>query len=468
MRQKSLLQVLLTLLLAVAFVSPAAAEIKLPTIIGDNMVLQREMPVPIWGWAEPKEKISVTFDNQSVATIADKDGKWKITLKELKASADPKGMAIRGDKSEPVDLKNILVGEVWVCSGQSNMEWPMTRTAKSAEEIEAAKYPEIRLFKLPKTQANEPQDNCPGSWSECSPATVKDFSAVGFFFGRHLYKDLGVPIGLIRTAWGGTPAENWTKKEILESHDILKPLVGRGSKLYNAMIHPLIPFAIRGAIWYQGESNCSRAFQYRTLFPAMIKNWRDDWGQGDFPFGFVQLAPFRYGRQDPACCAELWEAQVMTLKGLPNIGMAVTTDITTLRNIHPPNKQDVGLRLGLWAMATVYGKKDLVYSGPIYKSMKVEGDKIRLEFDHTGGGLASSDGKPLIDFTIAGEDQKFEPATAAIDGKTIVVQSDKVNNPVAVRFGWYDTATPNLINKECLPASPFRTDSWKGVTEPKE
>ncbi len=297
---------------------------------------------------------------------------------------------------------------------------------------------------------------------------MKDFSAVGFFFGRHLYKDLGVPIGLIRTAWGGTPAENWTKKEVLESHDILKSLVGRGSKLYNAMIHPLIPFAIRGAIWYQGESNCSRAFQYRTLFSAMIKNWRDDWGQGDFPFGFVQLAPFRYGGKDPACCAELWEAQVMALKGLPNVGMAVTTDITTLRNIHPPNKQDVGLRLGLWAMGTVYGKKDLVYSGPIYKSMKVDGDKIRLEFDHTGGGLASSDSEPLKDFTIAGEDQKFEPATATIDGKTIVVQSDKVKKPVAVRFGWYDTATPNLINKEGLPASPFRTDKWKGVTEPKE
>ena len=230
------------------------------------------------------------------------------------------------------------------------------------------------------------------------------------------------------------------------------------------MIAPLIPYAIRGAIWYQGESNIGRAYQYRTLFPAMIANWRADWGQGDFPFGFVQLAPYPLWTSNPACCAELREAQLMTLKSMPNTGMAVTMDIGNVKDIHPKNKQDVGRRLALWALAKVYGR-ELVYSGPIYKSMAVEGDKIRLQFDHVGGGLTASDGKPLVEFTIAGADQKFVPAVAQIDGNAIVVHSDQVAQPAAVRYAWRDEATPNLANKEGLPASPFRTDAWKGVTE---
>jgi len=455
------------LLAAACCASVATAEIKLPAVIGDNMVLQRDVPLPVWGWAEPAEMVSVTFDNQSITAKTGKDGRWSVTLKEAKVGP-PREIAIRGSKSEALTLKNVLVGEVWVCSGQSNMEWPMTRTMNSAEEIAAAKFPNIRLFNVKRLKAAEPQDNCEGQWQQCAPETVAGFSAVGFLFGRHLHYELDVPVGLIESAWGGTPAELWTRREVLESDPALKDLAPHGSSLYNGMIAPLIPYAIRGAIWYQGESNCSRAYQYRTLFPAMIKNWRDDWKQGDFPFGFVQLAPFRYGRLDPACCAELWEAQLLTLKNSPNTGMAVTTDIGNVGNIHPPNKQDVGRRLGLWARGTVYGEKDLVYSGPIYKSMNVEGEKIRLEFDHVGGGLAASDEKPLKDFTIAGEDERFVPATATIDGETIVVRADAVKNPVAVRFGWYDTAMPNLVNKEGLPASPFRTDTFKGVTQPDE
>jgi sialate O-acetylesterase len=231
------------------------------------------------------------------------------------------------------------------------------------------------------------------------------------------------------------------------------------------MIAPLLPYGVRGAIWYQGESNVSRAYQYRTLFPVMIRDWRAAFARPDMPFGFVQIAPFRYGGQDPANCAELWEAQLLTLKNVPNTGMVVTTDIGNIQDIHPKNKQDVCKRLGLWARATVYGQKDLVYSGPIYKSMAVEGNKIRLTFDHVGSGLITRDGKAPTDFTIAGADQKFLPAIAAIDGNTVVVSNDEIKEPAAVRFAWYDTAMPNLCNKESLPASPFRTDQWKGLTE---
>jgi len=464
MRGKGFLKLAASFLLGLCMLSAAVAEVKLPAIISSNMVLQRGIALPVWGWAEPGEMVAVTCAGQSVATKAGKDGRWQVALKELQPGP-PRQMVVTGSSGSKITLKNILVGEVWVCSGQSNMEWPLARTRNAKEEIAAAKYPNIRLFHVGRARAEEPQSDCKGQWKPCAPEATAGFSAVGYLFGRHLHKELQVPVGLIESAWGGTPAEFWTSRKVLESEPALKSLVARGSVLYNGMIAPLIPYAIRGAIWYQGESNVARAYQYRTLFPAMIRNWRSDWGQGDFPFGFVQLAPFRYGRQDPACCAELWEAQLLTLRSVPNTGMAVTTDISNVRNIHPANKQDVGKRLGLWAMATVYGKKDLVYSGPIYKSMKVEGEKIRVEFDHVGGGLASRDDKPLSHFTIAGEDRKFVPAAAEIDGETIVVHSDQVSKPVAVRFAWIDTAEPNLMNKEGLPASPFRTDKFKGVTE---
>jgi sialate O-acetylesterase len=443
----------------------AAAAVKLPAVIGDNMVLQRGRPVPIWGWADKGEEVTVAVAGQSLATKADAEGRWKVVLDKLDVG-EPLEMTVKGSSGSTRVLKNILVGEVWVCSGQSNMELPLSPCKNAQEEIAAAQYPKIRLFTVLKNNAPQPQVDCTGNWTECSPATVPGFSAVAYFFGRDVFLKLGVSVGLIHTSWGGTAAQLWTSRKVLESNPSLKGLVPGGSGLYNGMIAPLIPYAIRGAIWYQGESNIGGAFQYRTLFPAMIANWRADWGQGDFPFGFVQIAPFFYGGQDPALCAELREAQLLTLKASPNTGMAVTMDIGELKDIHPKNKQDVGKRLALWALAKVYGQKQ-VYSGPIYKSMTVEGQKIRLQFRHVGGGLVSSDGKPLVQFTIAGADQKFVPATAEIDGRSILVHSDQVTEPVAVRYAWRHDAQPNLANKAGLPASPFRTDTWKGLTEPR-
>ena len=474
MRGNGIVRALASCLVGLLVVSSAAAAVKLPAVFSDNMILQREQAVPVWGWADPDEELTVTIAGQTAKAKAGKDGRWQLKLPALQAGG-PHEMTIACPHGKTT-LKNVLVGEVWLCSGQSNMQWPVAASVNAQQEIAAANYPKIRLFTVKQKTADQPQDNCEGSWSECSPQSVPGFSAVGYFFIRHLHKELGVPAGMINTSWGGTPAEAWTSRKSLESEASLKPMLDRWANppekqansphrpayLYNAMIAPVAPFAIRGAIWYQGESNVSRAYQYRTLFPLMIRDWRAAWGQADLPFGFVQLAPFRYGGQDPACCAELWEAQTMTL-GLPNTGMAVTTDISDIKDIHPKNKQEVGLRLGLWALAKVYGK-DLVYSGPIYKSMAVEGNKVRVRFDHAAG-LKTRDGKEPSDFTIAGSDQTFQPAKTVIDGQTVVVSSEAVPQPVAVRFAWRDTAEPNLCNQAGLPASPFRTDQWKGLTE---
>jgi sialate O-acetylesterase len=296
-------------------------------------------------------------------------------------------------------------------------------------------------------------------------------SAVGYFFARELHKELDVPVGMLQTSWGGTVAEAWTSREALAAKENLRPILeriesvkghqNRASHLYNGMLHMLIPYGIRGAIWYQGESNVTRAEQYATLFPTMIGDWRKRWGQGDFPFYFVQLAPFHYnGHPEPDFLAEQWDSQLKTYRSVPNTGMAVTTDIATLGDIHPPNKQDVGKRLALWALARDYGRSGLVYSGPIYRSQEKEEGKIRVRFDHTGSGLASRDEQPLNEFTVAGADRKFVPAQAKVDGDSILVWSEEIPEPAAVRFGWQNVAQPNLMNKDGLPASPFRTDDW--------
>jgi len=472
MRYWNFARVLLCGMLVACLATVAAAAVKLPAVFGDNMVLQRGRPVPVWGWADPGEEVTVAIAGQSLSTKAKADGRWKVELAKLSVG-DPLEMTVEGSSGNIVTLKNILVGEVWVCSGQSNMEMGIRMCNDAAKEIAAAIHPRLRLFLVARAKAAQPATDVKATWKPCTPQNIAanswgGFSAAAYYFGRELQKELKVPVGLIEAAWGGTPAEFWTSRQVLEANPTLKPMAGHGesSVLYNAMIAPLVPYAIRGAIWYQGEANLSRAHQYRTLFPAMIANWRADWGQGDFPFGFVQLAPYRYNGQNPADYAELCEAQLMTLKSVPNTGMAVTTDIGNVRDIHPKNKQDVGRRLALWALAKVYGR-DIVYSGPIYKSMAIDGDKIRLQFDHVGGGLIARDGKPLSDFTIAGADKKFVPAVATIDGDTVVVHSDQIAQPVAVRYAWRDDVVPNLINKEELPASSFRTDSWKGVTEGK-
>ena len=458
----------------------ASAAVKLPAVIGDNMVLQRGQSVPIWGWADKGEEVTVAIAGQSVAAKADDNGRWQVSLAKLETGG-PLEMTVKSPAGS-LTLKNILVGEVWICSGQSNMEMGITMANNAKQEIAAADYPQIHLFTVTKTQTKEPATDVKGAWAECSPTTILSgawggFSASAYYFGRSLHKELKVPVGLIHTSWGGSPAEAWTSRKALESAAEENPVMkgAHGSGMYNGMIAPLIPYGIRGAIWYQGESNVGRAFQYRTLFPTMIRNWRTDWAQGDFPFYFVQIAPYMYNRPgkdkkpvDPArlqACAELWEAQLLTLKNVPATGMVVTTDIGDLKDIHPKNKQDVGGRLALWALAKVYGR-DVVCSGPIYRSMAVEGGKIRLQFD-SAVGLKSADGKPLSCFTIAGADEKFAAADAAIDGETVVVCAKEVAQPVAVRFAWREDAAPNLANQAGLPASPFRTDTWKGVTEPK-
>lgn len=474
MRCKALVRVAMCCVVVIGATAVASAAVKLPALFADNMVLQRGQAVPVWGWADKGEEVTVTVAGQTLTTKADDDGRWKVTLDKLEVG-QPLEMTVKGSSGNAVTLKNVAVGDVWLCAGQSNMEMGVTMCNDAAKEVAAANYPKIRLFMVTRAMTEQPATDVKGTWKPCSSESIAaggwgGFSATAYFFGRQLYKDLNVPIGLIDSSWGGTPAEFWTSRETLEANPVLKPLAkGEASRLYNGMIAPLIPYAIRGAIWYQGESNAMRAHQYQTLFPAMIANWRADWGQGDFPFGYVQIAPFNYRgawKIDPACCPELWEAQLLTLNAVPNTGMAVTSDISDLNDIHPKNKQDVGRRLALWALAKVYGR-DIVYSGPIYKSTAVEDNKIRLQFDHQGGGLTTRDGKPLTDFTIAGEDQKFVPAVATIDGGSVVVHSDQVAKPVAVRFAWRETSTPNLANKEGLPASSFRTDRWKGVTEGK-
>jgi sialate O-acetylesterase len=447
--------------------SVASADVRLPKIIGDHMVLQQQKKVNLWGWAEAGEKIVVKLADASAETNADQQGKWKVVL-DPPAAGGPYEMTVSGNNR--LTIKDILVGEVWICSGQSNMEWPIAASNNANEETENAKFPNMRLFTVTKKIAQDPQSDCEGSWKPCAPSSVASFSAVGYFFGRRLHKELNVPVGVVNSSWGGTLAEAWTSNSTLAGNEMFAKILERSadfdprtphqaSVLFNGMINPLIPFGIRGVIWYQGESNIKRAEQYAVLFPAMIQDWRKNWGQEEFPFYYVQLAPFRYQSLDPSLCAELREAQLDTLS-VPNTGMTVTMDIGNVKDIHPRNKQDVGKRLAGWALAKTYGRKDLIYSGPLYESMTVEGSKVRIKFKHVAEGLVARGDGPLTDFTLAGEDQKFVPAQAVIDGQTVVVSSDQVSKPVAVRFGWRDDAQPNLFNSAGLPASPFRTDRF--------
>ncbi len=644
-------KITLVTVIALTLTAQILADVTLPAVIADNMVLQRQTQCALWGWADPGEKVNVKASWQwfsSNPTTADADGKWKVAIKTPKAGG-PHTITIKA--ANTVTLKNILIGEVWICSGQSNMEMGMTMINNAEQEIAQANYPNIRLFNVKNTISALPLRDVTGTWVPCTPDAARNygpyggFSAAAYYFGRKLHKELNIPIGLIAAEWGGTPAQSWTSGKMLltmpdfaeqvklladndtmkkatqqyekdlakwqkdiktidpgtnenwsrpqlddsawktidlpslfenskignfdgivwyrrtidipddlagkdmtvslgkiDDHDrtffndtkigemnawnvnrnykISGPLVKAGTNtiairvhdtagaggfsgtasqmylqagdkkislagkwrykisvdqrsipkepdapaditahtptsLYNGMIHPLIPFTVRGAIWYQGESNAHAAKQYQTLFPNMIKSWRNAWNLGDFPFYYVQIAPYTYGYLNSAF---LREAQFMTLS-TPNVGMAVTMDIGNIRDIHPKNKKDVGQRLALWALAKDYGQKNLVYSGPVYKSMEIEGDKIRLSFDYTGSGLIAKDG-PLSHFTIAGADKNFVPATATIENDTIVVSSGKVPTPKAVRFAFTDNAEPNLSNKEGLPASSFRTDNW--------
>ena len=633
---------------------------KLATVFGDNMVLQQAMPVPVWGTAKPGAKINVQFAGQQAETTADSNGDWRLNLKPLTASFDPQTLNARSSDGQSVSLKNVLVGEVWVCSGQSNMEWPVSRVAHAADEMAKANHPAIRLLSVARRVSSTPERDLPGSavWSVCSPETIPQFSAVGYFFGRKLRESLNAPVGLINSSWGGTVAEAWTSREGLTNEPSLRDIVekyekelpvlkerhaewkafvdaheektkdtqnigyGKGwegekepagdwkdiavpgywqtsgydisgifwyrktveipakwagkelslaigatdksdvtyfnnekvggltmqetpdawcilrtykvpgrlvkagknviavrvhsnkfaggmtgpadamklscpsvpgdaplkldgqwrvaiettygkvefpkepigpgnqnspSGLYNGMLAPLIPLAARGAIWYQGESNADRAVQYRTLFPVLIRDWRRIWGQKQFGFYFVQLANYMARAAEPCDSqwAELREAQTMTL-ALPETGMAVAIDIGDGGDIHPANKQDVGLRLALAALHTTYGKKDVVPSGPLYKNAVRDGKTMRISFDYADG--LQKRGDRLTGFSIAGPDKKFVWADARIDGKTVVVSSPSVSDPAAVRYAWANNPDCNLYNAAGLPASPFRTD----------
>ncbi len=452
----------------------------------DNMVLQRGIRAPVWGWTTPGAAVKVTLDGRSSTAKADSTGKWLARVGPLPAGG-PYTLTVAG--KETVTFNNILMGDVWICSGQSNMEFGIGNANNAQAEIQSANYPQIRLFTVAKKVALVPQTTCVGHWDVCTPDTVRaggwnGFTAVGYFFGRELYNKLHIPIGLIHTSWGGTIAEAWTSPEALNALPDFTERVSEvqqrakdpaqvaspgnnpniSTVLYNGMIAPIVPFAIKGAIWYQGESNAGRAYQYRSLLPTMIKDWRARFDVGDFPFYIVQLANFTAVNPNPGDSdwAELREAQLMTAETLPHTWLAVTTDIGDAADIHPKDKQDVGKRLALASLGRDYGVKG-EYSGPIYKSMEKVLGGIRVSFDHVGTGLMAKEGE-LKGFAIAGEDKKWVWADAKIVGKSIIVSSPKVDKPMAVRYAWANNPVANLYNKEGLPASSFRTDDWPGVT----
>ena len=447
--------------LVLAVVAPVAAEVKLPAVIGSNMVLQRDVDLPIWGWAEPGEKVTVRLGKAEASATAEKDGKWRVSLPAVKYVPNRPALTMTVQGKNKIELKNILIGEVWVGSGQSNMEFRLSgsygvKPAGAKDAIAKADLPNVRLFHVRKVRAETPAKDVQAAWKACSPKTVPTFSAVLFYFGRRLNEELKMPIGLINSSWGGSPIEPWTVAHAGQKAN---------GRMYNAMIAPLQPFAVRGVIWYQGETNVMQknGWKYYGKMKALIEGWRKTWNNEKLSFYFVQIAPWA-GRYAPGQLPALWEAQAASVK-IPGTGMAVITDLVDdIRNIHPGKKLPVGNRLALWALAKDYGRKEIVYSGPLYVSMKVEGDKIRLSFAHVGGGLISRDGKDLSEFQIAGADGKFVPAKATIDGKTVVVSADGVAAPKQVRFGWRKTANPNLANKAHLPASPFQTDNWRGGT----
>lgn len=482
------------------------AELQLAPLFTDNAVLQQGTTVPVWGWAADGEVVTVKFRGQKVATTT-RNGKWLVNLKKLK-SGGPDTLTV-SSPARTIELTNVLVGEVWICSGQSNMEWPMSQSHQPETDIASATNTQIRFFLVPKKKSEVPTTRISSGWAVCSPETIKNRTAVGYYFGRALQQARKVPVGLIETYWGGSPAEAWMSREALEINpryqsEILDASVEvwkkhqetmtryecdkavaaskgeaftnpaprffawRPSELYNGMIAPLVPYAFKGAIWYQGESNAGRAEQYRTLFPDMIRDWRRDWGNSDFPFLAVQLAPFMAVKDQPAdsSWAELREAQWLSTRVLPSVGMAVITDVGDPKDIHPRKKQPVGERLALAARGIAYGEK-IEFSGPIYREQTIRDGKIIVHFDHVGKGLEARDGE-LKGFAICGEDRKFVWARAEIIGRTVEVSSPEVPKPVAVRYGWADCPVVNLWNKDGLPASPFRTDDFPMVTAGKK
>jgi len=498
------------------------AELRTPAVIGNHMVLQQNHLNPIWGWDKPNTAIEVKISGQSHKTVSDTKGYWRVTLSPMKASTSPKVMSIQGSSS--LTYENILVGEVWLCSGQSNMGWNLGQADDKDLESLGANFPHLRIISIPQVGTQEPQNDFKGKWDEVSPGSAIDFSAVGFLFGRRLHQVLGVPVGLIDNAWGGSACEAWIPRDRLNRLGVAKPYIDQWKKteahydfeklqtaykeklqvwqnrqiaarkagkvateirpraprnqmtgqhrpanLYNGVLHPIIGYGIKGTIWYQGESNADRAHAYREVFPLMIQSWRDAWKQGDFSFYWVQLADYREEMKDPVPekWPELREAQTMTLDKLKNVGEAVIIDTGEGRDIHPRNKQTVANRLARHALARDYGY-DIPHQSPRYQSMKVVGNKIILSFDHVGAGLYCFDTTQPQGFAICGKDQKFVWGHAKLKGKNSVeVWSEEIEDPVAVRYAWMNNPACNLYRRDgsvTLPVTPFRTDDFPMIT----
>jgi sialate O-acetylesterase len=444
------------------FLQATLGNISIPEIFSDNMVLQQRSEVQLWGWAKTGETVSVKADwmENEISVKAGSQGTWKVVLKTPEAGG-PYNIQIKGYNE--LILKNILIGEVWLCSGQSNMEWSaQSGILNGEEEIKNASYPEIRLFTVFQATSLYPQDHLTGEWSVCTPETMRSFSAVAYLFAKKLNKELGVPIGLINSSWGGTPAEAWMPEEVIAKDNYLKEAAAKQKpvpwgpvepgRIFNSMISPIIPFQIAGVLWYQGEANTINAFAYKEMLSTLISSWRLKWGY-DFPFYFAQIAPYKYGNPNEGVIVR--DAQRKALE-VPNTGMVVLSDIGDTLNIHPKNKTDVALRFANMALNRYYKKLQIVDSGPLFKQMVIEKNKAIISFDNSEG--LHSAGNKLTCFEIAGDDMVFYPADAKIKGEQVLVSSGNVKLPVAVRFAWSNTATPNLFNGANLPASCFKTE----------
>jgi len=498
---------ILPLLLALCAICLARADVSLAPLFQDRMVLQRDRPVPIWGRADAGEKVTVAFGKQEVSATTPDDGRWIVYLDALETQSTPAELVVTGKNK--LTVAGVVVGEVWLASGQSNMEWPLKAVDRAADEVAAANFPLIRVFKVARAVSEVPTDAMKGEWKLATPAFAGDFTAVGYFFARDVHRKVGVPVGIVDSSWGGTQIESWMSPAALASDPAFaivgerwkktledfpdrkvaydaslaawtaeeaaaktagqpfrkgKPVAPRtvGDRdtpagLFNGMINPVLPYAMRGALWYQGESNAPRANEYRPLFAATIAFWRAHFGQGDFPFYWVQLANFKSDNPDGTSWALLREAQSLTLS-LPETGQAVTIDIGNVDDIHPRNKQDVGRRLAAIAKAQVY-RIPGDYSGPVFLSAEREKNALRVRFAHAVTGLIARD-RPLQSFEVAGSDRVFRPARASIDGDTLLVSAPDVKEPVAVRYAWRNAPVVNLYNGAGLPAGPFRSDNW--------
>ena len=480
--------------------SSTHGALKMPNIFGNHMVVQQKMPVKVWGWTNPGQAVTVEMAGHSASAKAGADGRFDVSLPMMDAGG-PHTLTVKAD--ETITMDDVLVGEVWICSGQSNMQWSVNSSNDADLERLAAKNPKIRMINFPQVGRQEPILTHDRQWQECTPDTVGGFSAVGYFFARQLNETIDVPIGMINNAWGGSACEAWINRDVLSADEQFKPLLDgwvtreqqfaelstkanlseeetkqlnglrgqmggnhRPANIYNGVLKSHLGYGIRGAIWYQGESNAERAYQYRELFPLMISNWRNEWGQGEFPFYWVQLADFKAEVPAPGDSdwAELREAQTMTMSKLAHTGEAVIIDIGEGKDIHPKNKVDVGRRLARWALANEYGVA-VPFHSPQYKTMEKQDGKITLTFDHVDGGWRPFDVGNPVGFAIAGDDMKFVRADGKIlpDGR-IEVSSSAVSNPASVRYAWADNPVCNMFSTAGLPLTPFRTDDWPGVT----